>query len=343
MKTSKRGSGFTLLELLVVISIIAVLMGILLPAVQKAREAANRVKCQNNLKQMGAALHHFHGVYERFPPGGDNRFQIYWHWSWMARILPYIEQDNLYQQALAYASDTSLPIIFGPTGEPGFVNWSPWGGDAFGLSFPQENPAISQKVPVYICPSEIHDMVSATGLHTSVPLIQALTDYQGVSGTSYLKRDGILASNTRVRIADILDGTSNTLLVGERAVTQDKTYGAYFAGCGQYDSTLPTGDDQRGSADVILGVRELNSRQSVNTVVNACPRGPYHFQPPNRIKDDSGTIRSECDQFHFWSRHPGGANFLWGDGSVRFLSYTFDELTASMGTRAGGEIVSQDW
>src|SRR5947209_8783225 len=154
-----RRRGFTLVELLVVIAIIGTLIGLLLPAVQRVREAANRIKCANNLKQLGLALHNYHDVYNGFPSGVDNWFNVHWHWSWLAKILPFIEQDNLYREADAWANNTNTPIHWpfpSPNGTDGYANWSPWGGWVFGLPGPGQNPALGQVMPLYMCPSEPH-------------------------------------------------------------------------------------------------------------------------------------------------------------------------------------------
>jgi prepilin-type N-terminal cleavage/methylation domain-containing protein/prepilin-type processing-associated H-X9-DG protein len=343
MLGSYRRSGFTLIELLVVISIIGVLMALLLPAVQQAREAAARVKCQNNLKQQGIALHMYHDVEKAFPAALDNTFHKYWHWSWMAKILPYLGQDNLYREAVTFASNTSLPVHYplpAPEGTDGYVHWSPWGGWIFGHPRVGQNPALGVVVNTYVCPSEPLPRQAVLYAHTWAQMTVAFTDYQGVSGTNYLTNDGILASNQNIRIKDIYDGSSYTLLVGERAASKNLNYGIYFAGCGQRDTRLPPGDDQRGSADVVLGVRELNSKQSGYPELDRCPRGPYHFRPGGRIKDLTGEVNDACDQFHFWSHHRGGANFLLADGAVRFLAYEADDVIWALGTRAGGEVAN---
>ena len=334
-----RRSAFTLIELLVVIAIIAVLIGLLLPAVQKAREAANRIKCQNNLKQMGLALHMYHDSYGTLPPGTINQFSIYWHWSWLARILPYIEQDNLWKKADTFAHDTSVPVNWylpRPDGTPGYASWSPWGGYVFGLPQLGENPVLAWVVPTYICPSDPEPAVSQMPMG-EVTLTMAYTDYQGVSGTNYLTNDGLLGCNRTVRFADISDGLSNTLLVGERHSSKKLYFGVWFAGCGQFGYGLPEGDEQRGSADTVLGVREINSQHNEHEEIDQCPPGPYHFVPPGTIRDATGKFNTECDYFHFWSHHPGGANFLYADGSVHFLPYEADSVMPQMGTRAGGE------
>ena len=113
---------------------------------------------------------------------------------------------------------------------------------------------------------------------------------------------------------------------------------AWLAGCGQSDySSLPRGDEQRGSADIVVGVRELNSRQNGVAALDNCPEGPYHFQRPGQIKDAAGNVLKACDTFHYYSLHKGGANFLFCDGSVRYLQYAADVVMEGLGTREGGE------
>jgi prepilin-type processing-associated H-X9-DG protein len=139
-------------------------------------------------------------------------------------------------------------------------------------------------------------------------------------GTSFPLSDGVLFIDSRVRIADITDGTSNTIIVGERPPSADFWYGWWYAGYGQQGT---------GSGDMLLGAREQNA--SGNPFVFGCSPGPYHFAP--------GKVDNQCDLFHFWSLHSGGAYFLFADGSVHFLTYDADSVLPALATRAGREAV----
>lgn len=291
---SRPRRGFTLIELLVVIGILAVLMGLLLPAVQRVRDAALRVKCQNNLRQIGLAVHQYHNTDGAFPPGVSSG-QPYRYMSWLTRILPYLEQEALWRQAdAAYKQDPSiLPYVAPPH---------------YGFSTP---------VALFSCPS---DGLADTAHNTYEARRPALTDYHGVSGTDLFARDGVLYVDSRVRMGDITDGTTNTLLAGERPPSPDFWYGWWYAAQGLMGT---------GTGDMVLGVRERNPG---GPYVWYCPGGPYHFGP--------GRLDQECDMFHYWSQHIGGANFLFADAAVHYLSYSADSVLPALATRASGETAS---
>jgi prepilin-type N-terminal cleavage/methylation domain-containing protein/prepilin-type processing-associated H-X9-DG protein len=314
MHHSKR-PGFTLIELLVVIAIIAILIGLLLPAVQKVRDAANRMLCQNNLKQMGLALTGYHDLYGSYPPaiaeatGTRPRLPKQWL-SWMGRTLRFVEQDNLantMESAFATQGDKPNPFM-----DPPHV----------GFGTP---------LPLYRCPADSRQYQASLVFQPGFdPVVVAFTGFLGINGTNLRARDGVLYWNSAVRIADITDGTSSTLLVGERPPSWDLVYGWWYAGAGQLDKA--GGFPNSGSLDVTLGTAELNLRTVEIPEMNACPDGPFAFGP--------GTIDNPCDQFHFWSLHAGGSNFLFADGSVHFLTYEAARILPMLATRAGGEVVA---
>jgi prepilin-type processing-associated H-X9-DG protein len=203
---------------------------------------------------------------------------------------------------------------------------------------PGQNPYLANAVSTYLCPSDATPEIMRSTTPGGTPLVMAVTSYLGCNGTNYLTQDGIFTSNRGVRMLEITDGTSNTLMVGERGRGDSAYYAAWLAGCGQSDYSLPLGDEQRGSGDIVIGVRELNSQQNGIASLDGCPRGPYRYQAPGQIKDPAGAIQSACDTFHYYSEHRGGANFVFADGSVRFLSYPADSVMVALGTRAGGEV-----
>ena len=149
----------------------------------------------------------------------------------------------------------------------------------------------------------------------------AFTSYLGVCGKDYSTKDGILFHNSRTSLADVTDGTSNTLLLGERPPSSDFQFGWWYAGVGQR---------RTGSADLILGVCE----QNLQPIISGSPCGPgaYSFR--------ASQFSDPCGMFHFWSPHSGGANFAIADGSVRFIGYGAAQLLPAIASRAGGETVS---
>jgi prepilin-type processing-associated H-X9-DG protein len=205
----------------------------------------------------------------------------------MARILPFLEQNALYQQ-----------INF---------NTTPW----------WQHPINETPMPLFVCPADIRGELIANYGGNAV----AMTDYIAVSGTDQLAFDGVLHVNSSHKMLEILDGTSNTLLVGERPPSTDLVYGWWFAGAG-------TSPAYFGTTDVCLGVNEI-----INFPTTPYSRDTYRAGQLN----DPGSL----DKWHFWSLHSGGANFLLADGSARFITYSVSQTVINAAaTRNGGEALS---
>jgi prepilin-type N-terminal cleavage/methylation domain-containing protein/prepilin-type processing-associated H-X9-DG protein len=288
-------TAFTLIELVVVLAILGVLTGLLLPAVQKVRDAASRLKCQNNLHQLGLGAQMYHDAAGSFPAGMRYRggADPYPLMSWLTALLPYVEQGNLWVQTQDAYRQSPWPLNDPPH---------------FGLA---------TVVPTFACPADAR--AAGPQFAPRDQIYVALTSYLGVEGRDLFTQDGVLFADSHVRMADVADGTSNTLLAGERPASADLQFGWWYAGAGQRFT---------GSADMVLGVEEQNV---LPYSVAACASGPYAFGP--------GRLDNQCDLLHFWSLHTGGANFLFVDGSARFLSYTSAPLLPALASRAGGEVV----
>jgi prepilin-type N-terminal cleavage/methylation domain-containing protein/prepilin-type processing-associated H-X9-DG protein len=290
--------AFTLIELLVVIAIIAILIGLMLAAVQNVRAAAARLDCQNRVKQLALALHNHHDTRSTFPPGHRSLFHRdrMPFSGWPVSILPFVEQPALHQAAVD--AFRFKPIPFPPNPHPG----------------------LSTVVPVFLCPTDGRIATAQVSQRTNT--LAAFTSYLGVAGTDAVTaRDGMLYQDSATRLTDVPDGTSNTLLLGERPPSHDYQFGWWYAGVGQ---------QLTGSADLVLGAREPNLQPIMTGSV--CGPGNYPFRAAKGFHDP-------CGMFHFWSPHSGGANFAFADGSVRFLSYSADPIMPALATRAGGETV----
>jgi prepilin-type N-terminal cleavage/methylation domain-containing protein/prepilin-type processing-associated H-X9-DG protein len=297
MKRQNCRRAFTLIELLVVIAIIAVLIGLLVPAVQTVREAASRTQCQNNLKQIGLALHSYHDRMKVFPPGFFSRvdpqdIDLGPGWGWAAYLLDDVEQGTLKRQI-------NFALDIGDNANSG---------------------ARVQSLPVYLCPSD-NPPLTSTPAHVNASL--AFANYVGVYGSEEITEDhgggdGIFYRNSRTRIRDITDGTSNTLMVGERSsrVAYSSWTGALTGS--EVVPNLPTEYGNGSSAVLCLG--HIGYAEDGHTPNN----------PLNRVED-------------FSSRHAGGVNFVFADGSVRFIRDSINPVVwHALGTRAGGEVISSD-
>jgi prepilin-type N-terminal cleavage/methylation domain-containing protein/prepilin-type processing-associated H-X9-DG protein len=334
MRTAKSGRpGFTLIELLVVIAIIAVLIGLLLPAVQKVREAANRISCTNNLKQIALATMNFESTYKRFPSAVNLQIDPYYganmvskfgpppdpsgSYSLWEALMPYIEQDNL-QKGLVFNQLNQYGIM----ADSQYVNCT--GQNSFG----------AQTIKILVCPSDQLPSPAQTTYTSDSGTVYyfGMTSYGGNAGSrgvywQYATQDGMFCLNSKVKIADVTDGTSNTIFYGERY---------------HYDLVWDA-------------LQTANGGSLINTYGGWAWANPYamedHTQSaysPINYLIPAGTTQITYDlsdaRLNAWgSGHTGGANFAFVDGSVHFLTNsTTQTALQALATRAGGEVLSGD-
>jgi prepilin-type N-terminal cleavage/methylation domain-containing protein/prepilin-type processing-associated H-X9-DG protein len=315
-----RRPGFTLIELLVVIAIIAILIGLLLPAVQKVREAAARAKCQNNLKQIGLAMHNYHDAYGMLPPQVANNLNTCCHGTWQMAILPYVEQDNLWKAYVNFGGT----VPNGPTYEQ------------------QANLLVtSQRLSVFTCPSDIPSAPKSGTYNGQTYHITQHNYLVNVGNIDYAQgHDGALpdqpaglkfggapfARDSQSRLTDITDGTSNTLMVAE--VKQGQ------------------GQDFRGLTWWAEGSGFTVYRTPNSPLWDYISNGNG---APGCVPTSQNSLNSDCKAFKTpnWnvftarSRHAGGGvNVALCDGSVRFVNDSITWATwQALGTSQGGEVV----
>jgi prepilin-type N-terminal cleavage/methylation domain-containing protein/prepilin-type processing-associated H-X9-DG protein len=324
-------SAFTLIELLVVIAIIGILIALLLPAVQKIREAASRMKCANNLKQIGLALHNYEGTFNTFPPAGiypvgataPDSYSVH------ARILPFIEQSNIYQLIDLSQPATSQPFV------------------------------VQQRIAIYLCPNEINDHARADATPVRYPISYAANvgSWFIFDPTTGRGGDGSFPMNQGMRPADFRDGMSQTI-----GFAEVKAYGSYLLNTGVPGSLgapapnspaalLSLGGSLKPSVTHTGWTEGQTFQTGVTFVLTPNTQVPYASGGTTydvdyvSNRDGSSATRPSYAAMTARSYHTGGTvNVLLMDGSVRGVTPGISLTTwRALGTRDGGEVVGSDF
>jgi prepilin-type N-terminal cleavage/methylation domain-containing protein len=354
----RRRSAFTLVELLVVIAIIAILIGLLLPAVQKVREASFTAQCKNNLKQIALACHNYHDSYKAFPPGKDHNYvgsatvpnaAAYARWGVLSHILPFIEQDGLYK---------SIDFTYPPE-TPGMAGAVPF-------MAPWQNPArqnatqCRQYIRIFICPSDLTPDLSGDW--------PGENNYYANLGSEYMcdatdnpkghqssidptaTANGVFYYLSHVRMTDISDGTSNTALFSEKL----RGTGAHDPKRDMYimpnQTTLDSAYNECEATINTNTALALTHKQGASWVMGEmCCTTYNHVSPPNTttcagipfLNNDMANMAMVVPPS---SMHINGVNVAMCDGDVRFVNNAISLATwRALGSRNGEEVLGSDW
>jgi prepilin-type processing-associated H-X9-DG protein len=297
-----RNNGLTLVETLVTLGIIGLLLGLIFPAVQRAREASVRAGCLNNLRQVGLALHHYHGDYRHRPPPppkhhNPRRPEPSIQLSWMTHLLPYLEQGELFTAGVVACQTDPNPLHNPP------------------------HVGLSKVIRTYVCPADARIQVPLTD---RLGVEAGFTSYIGIDSTAPTRDKpglaGLLGGFPGQRLDETRDGLTNTLVAGERPPPDSLQAGWWYPGFHGY------GRGNRGPNNAIaIGGGPLPHDRE-------CQFGRWTFGP--------GRTDNPCDRYHLWSLHPGGANFLFADATARYVPYSAEPLIRSLASRSGGEVVT---